>query len=46
MVRSGWEDIYQLVHPTLGFPIEVTFWRDGGVQAQYLVSIWGIATRS
>jgi hypothetical protein len=26
--------------------IDVTFWRDMGPQAEWLVSIWGIATRT
>lgn len=40
-----WEDTYWVYHPGLGHEIEVTFWRGGGSDAKYLVSIWGVATR-
>jgi hypothetical protein len=41
-----WADNFTLYHPTVGYDIDVTFWRNGGTRAQWLVSIWGIATRS
>jgi CubicO group peptidase (beta-lactamase class C family) len=41
-----WADNFTLYHPTVGYDIDVTFWRNGGTQAQWLVSIWGIATRA
>jgi CubicO group peptidase (beta-lactamase class C family) len=45
-LQHVWEDIFTMSHPAAGGEIEVTFWRDGGEAAQWLVSIWGIATRS
>ncbi len=39
-------DTFGVFHPALGYEIQVTFWRGAGPQAEYLVSIWGIGTRS
>ncbi|MCH9679967.1 MAG: serine hydrolase [Deltaproteobacteria bacterium] len=41
-----WEDIFTVYHPALGFDINLAFWRGDGAQAQYMVSIWGVGTRS
>ena len=40
-----WEDMFTVFHPVAGYEMEATFWRDGGSQAEYLVSIWGVAQR-
>jgi len=40
-----WEDMFTVFHPAAGYEMEATFWRDGGSQAEYLVSIWGVAER-
>jgi len=41
-----WSDSYLVLHPGLGEEIEVTFWRDGGTNARYLASVWGVASRT
>ena len=40
-----WADSYLVEHPGIGGEIEVAFWRAGGANASYLVSIWGIGSR-
>ncbi len=41
-----WADNFTLYHPSVGYEIDVTFWRDEAPKAQWMVSIWGIATRT
>lgn len=40
-----WGDTYEISIPATGGAIWMTFWRGTGETADYLVSIWGVATR-
>lgn len=44
---TAWgDDTYSVYHPVVGDEIFTTFWPGAGTQMRYMVSIWGIATRS